>query len=643
MHLSINRLPIAGKNAALLVAILLLPALTTAQKNTNAERAAALRAKFKDAKLALHSYQSEYTFDIRNSTLQATLNEQLDIIALDGSVDYYRSVFYNDNITVGETELRYTSGKSLPVSKTCGNYEVEDIFYSDAKVCAYKFFLLSPGTEVTFTSRQTYTDTRYLTKIFFHDDLPVEERTIIFTIPASATVEFIEKNFDGHNITRTVTPDGSRKIYRYTAKNLKALKSESHSLGPLHNYPHLVVISKDFTASNVKTNVIASVDDLYKWYASLVKEVKNDQTPMKAEVARLTATAKTPEDKIKAIYYWVQDNIKYIAFEDGIAGLKPDAAQNVYNNRYGDCKGMANLTKEMLKIAGFDARITWIGTNRIPYSYEVPSLAVDNHMICTVTVGDKQYILDATEKYIALGMHGERIQGKEMLIENGDKFIVKKVPVSGADQNLILQEESLLLEGDLLRGQGAMTIHGESKKNILYMSTNIRQEDKHKLFDNLVVPDYTNVDQVKVTNTPPIDREKAMEIKYTYGLTNKVTRFDNELYIDVDWNKAFKNLKMEDERLSDYYFNRKINTKVTKKLKVPDGYAVTHLPKGLSKSNDDFSILVSFEQKGSELMYTNQIIINHGRIKKSDFATWNAAIQELNEVYNDQVVLTKQN
>src|SRR5688572_25318255 len=100
MHLSINRLHIAGKNAALLVAILLLPAPATAQKNTNAERAAALRAKFKDAKLALHDYQSEYTFDIRNNTLQATLNEQLDIISLDGSVDYNRPVFYNDNITV---------------------------------------------------------------------------------------------------------------------------------------------------------------------------------------------------------------------------------------------------------------------------------------------------------------------------------------------------------------------------------------------------------------------------------------------------------------------------------------------------------------------------------------------------------------
>jgi hypothetical protein len=29
-------------------------------------------------------------------------------------------------------------------------------------------------------------------------------------------------------------------------------------------------------------------------------------------------------DKVKAIFYWVQNNIRYIAFEDGIAGFLPD-------------------------------------------------------------------------------------------------------------------------------------------------------------------------------------------------------------------------------------------------------------------------------------------------------------------------------
>jgi hypothetical protein len=372
-----------------------------------------------------------------------------------------------------------------------------------------------------------------------------------------------------------------------------------------------------------------------------VKQVQNDHTPFKDEVSRLIVNAKTPEEKVKAIYYWVQDNIKYVAFEDGVAGFRPEAAQKVYANRYGDCKGMANLTKEMLKAAGFDARLTWIGTNRIPYSHDLPSLAVDNHMICTVNIGDKPYILDPTEKYMALGKHAERIQGKEMLIENGEQYIVRKVPVESSEQNKVEQEESIVLDGDVLKGQGQITLHGEAKQNLLYYSNYIKQEDKKKLFDKVAVSDYSNRDQVNVTNIPVIDREQAMQVKYTFGLNNKVTAFDDDLYIDIDWNKTFKNLTMEDDRESDYYFERKINTKTVKKLKVPNGYKVSHMPANLSKKHNDFSITVNFEQKGSELLYTNEIIINRGLIKKADFTTWNAFIKALSDVYNDQIVLTK--
>ena len=60
--------------------------------------------------------------------------------------------------------------------------------------------------------------------------------------------------------------------------------------------------------------------------------MKDDPNVYIAKVKELTATAKTDEEKIKNIYYWVQDNIRYIAFEDGIAGFKPDDSQNVFQN-----------------------------------------------------------------------------------------------------------------------------------------------------------------------------------------------------------------------------------------------------------------------------------------------------------------------
>ncbi len=119
------------------------------------------------------------------------------------------------------------------------------------------------------------------------------------------------------------------------------------------------------------------------------------------------------------------------------------------------------------------------------------------------------------------------------------------------------QEESIVLEGETLKGQGQITFNGEAKKNLLYYSNYIKQEDKKKLFDRVAVSDYSNRDEVNVTNVPVIDRDQAMEVKYTFGLNNKVTSFDNDLYIDLDWNKTYKNLTMEDDRISDYLLRTK--------------------------------------------------------------------------------------
>jgi transglutaminase-like putative cysteine protease len=614
-----------------------------AQKNTNVTLARQLKTygQNKKAKLVASRSYSNYTFQVSGQQLSVINEGTADLISLEGNLDHVEYLHYDNHTKVEKSDFRFTSGKGLIPAKSCGNYEVGDIFFSDAKVCSYRMNFLNEGTEISFDWRTVLDDPRYLTKVFFHDDKPIESIEITFTIPQSVNVELKEMNFEGFAITKAVTKNDGKTVYRYKAKRLEVLKSEDNSLGYLYYYPHIMVLTKDYATTAGKKNVIASVTDLYNWYSGLVKQVKNEPAQLKPEVDRLTVSLKTPEEKMRAIYYWIQDNIKYIAFEDGIAGFKPEAAQKVYHDRFGDCKGMANLTKEMLKLAGLDARLTWIGTKRIPYSYQTPSLCVDNHMICTVLLKGEYYILDATEKYIALGKNAERIQGKEMLIEDGESFIVKTVPDADAAGNLVVRTESIQLDADALKGEGQLVMNGEAKKSVLYYSANVKHEDQRKLFDNLAMPDYTNTDKVEVTDAPAIDREKPLNVQYKFALGNKISRFNNDIYINLDWAKSFHNLKLEDDRVTDYYFNRKFKTRTIKKFKLPAGYSVTHLPKNMNRVFNDFSFLITYKVVGNELHYENHITINNGIVKKQNFGMWNECIKELKEIYDDQVVITK--
>lgn len=612
------------------------------KKITNPGRADLLKASYEDAKVVAFSSTTTYEFGVSDAQLKIKQRDKIDLISLKSNLKYQRFVHYNDHVQIKSGAVRHTSGKGFLRSlEACGNYEVGDVFYSDAKVCSYSFDILYEATEISFKSEKIYNDPKYLTKVFFHDQDPAEKREISFVIPDGINIDLVERNFDGFEIKKQVSMVQGKQVYTYSVNKIEAFKSESNSLGLLHHYPHIIVVSRDFSTAAGKVTVLSSVDDLYAWYSELVNQVNVDPESFSAEVAQLIAPASTDEEKIKNIYYWVQENIKYVAFEDGVAGFMPEAPQNVYKNRFGDCKGMAILTKAMLQQAGYDARLTWIGTNKIPYNYDLPSLAVDNHMMCTVEQNGMLYILDATEKYIALGAHGERIQGKEMLIEDGDGFIRKIVPVEKADKNLISRIEKLHIEGQSLIGDGELVMNGEAKKMILYYSTNSKVDDKDNLFDFLSVSQYNNDDEVKVNNIPETERDLPLKVKYNYVLKNRVSSFDKDLFIEIDWDKTYGELKMEDDRVSGYYFGRKIMNRITKSIEIPTNYAINHLPESIEENYKDISIKINFKQEGNSIIYSNEIVIGSGKILKEDFEAWNKMVLKMNEIYNDQIVLTK--
>jgi hypothetical protein len=146
---------------------------------------------------------------------------------------------------------------------------------------------------------------------------------------------------------------------------------------------------------------------------------------------------------------------------------------------------------------------------------------------------------------------------------------------------------------------------------------------------------------VELNEIPAPDRENPLQLNYSYALTNKVSRFGNDIYVGLDWNKPFENMNMGEDRETDYYFDRKVKQKTHKKLRIPSGYKVTHLPKSMSKSHEDFTFRVSFKQTGNEVIYDSEIVVTDGVIRRDNFKLWNEYIEELKEIYNDQIVITK--
>jgi Transglutaminase-like superfamily/Domain of Unknown Function with PDB structure (DUF3857) len=521
-------------------------------------------------------------------------------------------------------------------------YSSEGIFYSDQKVLYFNLPLEKKGSTSEVRMKKTIYDPRYLDAFFFNNPYPVQFHQVTLIIPDWISAEIREFNFAGYSVSKISDEKGGSKTIVYTVSNLPARPNETSSPGITYTSPHIMLITQQAQVSGNAITYFKNTSDQYAWYASLVKEIGNDAGIIKAKADEIVKGKTTDIDKIKAIYFWVQQNIRYLAFENGIAGFRPEKAQEVLRKKYGDCKGMANLTKCLLTSQGYDARLCWIGTNHIAYDYSIPSLAVDNHMICALYFKNKLYFLDATETNSGFEEYAERIQGRQVLIENSDKYILEHVPQTNYTQNTETEIRVLNVEGTSFKGSGTQTFSGESKESLISNMESVKKDKLENSIRNYLndgKKDYEISDLV-MTNSKP--EEGKMSLQYNLVQQNAVSIFGNDMYVDLDFRKSYSSFKIDTvKRKLDYVFPYKMIDLTETTLIIPAGYQAPTLPPEFSVQNPVFDIKIGYTRQPGKIIFRKEINIKQAVLKKGNFSQWNKAIDGLNEFYNNQLTLTK--
>ena len=603
-----------------------------------------LKDHFEDDEVGLYNSEEIISFEMDKSTGKVMVHQQINknLINLESRSDIQIFSFYDSESEITSFEVFSANQKKAKYDIIDEAYKDNDLFHNDVRLkWAYLDFPVKAYHYETKITKEIK-DIKYFTKLNFNDQFPARDKKIVVTIPKWLNLELKEINFQNIDIKKESInlEDGAKQI-TYRMENIPAMSDEEHIPGPSHIYPHLLVLPKSYSLEGNEVNLFKNTKDLYAWYKSLANELKNDNSSLTKMVKELTGNAGTQEEKIKNIYYWIQDNIRYIAFEDGIAGFKPDEASSVFNKRYGDCKGMANLTKQMLTEAGFDARLTWIGTNHIAYDYSTPNLSVDNHMICTVILEDKMLFLDGTEKFNSMGEYANRLQGKQMLIENGEDFILKNIPVENASFNTQKEIYDLAIEGEEISGSVKKSFAGESRSSLLYTFNSLKNDRKEDFLNWYLSNGNNNIQVNNIRTSNLSNRDTILSIEYDILIKNAVSSFGNTLYLDLDIEKELSDLEF-DKRKTDYEFYAKKNLQAIFNLAIPDGYSISSLPKNLSINNKDYELAINYAEKDGALHYQKQITIKDPTIKSSEFELWNTNIQQLKAIYNEQIILTKE-
>ena len=527
--------------------------------------------------------------------------------------------------------------------------ELEGSFYDDIKSINFIYPNLSPGSKTRLKTVEKVMNPRFLSAFYFGGTYPSINSKITITADKNIELSFKKFNLDSINVTFTKKKKRNKIIYTWEAKNVATYEMEDKTPNFKNYYPHIVPMINQYKTKDGKVIKLTSkVADLYRWYYSLVKDInKNPLDPeLVSLVHKLTKDKKTELEKVKAIYYWVQNNIKYIAFEYALGGFVPREANQIYHKKYGDCKDNSNILYEMLRTAGIKGNLTWIGTRSIPYKYtELPTPAVDNHMILTYNDGNKTYFLDATGRYISLNFPTSFIQGKEALVGKGSEgFKIITVPVIDAAKNATIDSSFIKIDKKQLFGKATMTVSGYRKVRMFNRLESINTKQQSKDYYRAILEKGNNKFTINtIDEAYKFSYDKPFKVSYNFTISDYVIQAKDEMYINLNLNKILLKKNIEDGRKTDIEIDYKNSYTYVNELTIPKGYTVDYLPENVSFKNDLLSASITYVQKDSKIFYTHHVTFDFLILPKEAQKTYSNLIKKVEKAYKEIIVLKKIN
>lgn len=193
-----------------------------------------------------------------------------------------------------------------------------------------------------------------------------------------------------------------------TANGVKTVQWDATDVPGVRPEPAMPPIEEIKPAIAVST--FADWAAVSAWADALFKRQMGMPEDMRAFTHELVKGCPDREAKIKKVYQFVTDEIRYVSISFGVFGYQPHRVERTFRSRYGDCKDTAVLLVAMLRELGIEAWPALVRTrDKGEPSIPLASPSLFNHCIAYVpadpgVAGSRAWWLDGTTDYHSFGV-----------------------------------------------------------------------------------------------------------------------------------------------------------------------------------------------------------------------------------------------
>jgi hypothetical protein len=407
-------------------------------------------------------------------------------------------------------------------------------------------------------------------------------------------------------------------IYEWNLNNLPAIKSEPYSGGIDDYTPAVYLAPSDFTMDSYDGNS-ESWENFGKWNLELQKGRDGLSPETVNKIKELVKNETSEREKIRLIYRYMQQKVRYVNLALGIGGWQPMDAARTDQVSYGDCKGLSFYMKSLLNIVEIPSLYTIVraSSNANPIFSDFPSNQF-NHIILCVPVENDTIWLECTSQRIPFDYLGSFTDDRDALLvtENGGKLVL--TPVYGLNDNISNTRIDAVLdtEGNISASVKA-NHHGlfyDNMDDVIGMDEHDRKEF---LMESISLPgiELKSYSYTSVPDQPIINQQIAFDVrKYSNVINKQIILRPNILNRVTEAPETVANRKSRLQLRRDWQENDTIS------ISIPASAKIGSLPKDVDLKSDFGEYHTKYIQVGNKLLYIRTLIRKKGNFEPARYA-----------------------
>lgn len=457
--------------------------------------------------------------------------------------------------------------------------------------------------------------------------IPAHNATLHLDVPAGYKISFHQNKIDAP--FKDSTKNGITLIWHTAYENPMIPQIYLPSVNEL--YPNVMVVPEKFTYGINGSQ--QNWEALGNWDYDLNKGL-DDLPP--GEIQKVKDLIQGIEDKkliIAKLYKYLQDNTRYESVQIGVGGFKCFPANFVAEKKYGDCKGLANYMKALLKVAGIPSytALVYGGNEQGTYRTTPDFVAATqfNHVILCVPLDKDTVWLDCTSKINPAGYLGSFSQNRYALVINENNSKLIKTPAFNPSNCYTLHHNTMRIDTD---GNVLLKSFTEYKGygfEITKLYSTELSKDKQKEYRDQMIPyqDFT----IKHLDIKNEGRDSTgIMVDYQIILKNSVTKTNKYLLLQLDEHRI-PVFETPSKRHFPVYLAWPIHLIDTTEIIIPDKYkAVVNKDEHVTTHYGKFNITYTLHD--NKMKICRNILVNAGEYSLEEYPDFYHFITSLREI-----------